>query len=111
MPASAGHPSAIEINRYLTGEGITNRRLLGRKVGWDWNEKFRILADFKEKMENEIFKLAPKGRDQNLKILESCLYSKLLNEARTHFQEKSKDFFKCQAEISQGRGGNPTGKK
>jgi hypothetical protein len=89
VPAYAGHPSAIEINRYLIGEGITNRRLLGRKVGWDWKKEFEFLSEFKEKLGEEISKLAPEGREQNEKNLRCLMMSKFLNDVRTFFQENS----------------------
>jgi hypothetical protein len=50
------------------------------------------LAELKEKMEKEISNLAPFGRDQNVKKMESFIYSNFTNEVRTFFQEKSKDF-------------------
>ena len=68
---------------------ITNRRLWGRKVGWDWNSDFKFLAELKEKLGEEITKLAPEGREQKTKFLESCFMSKLLNEARTYFKGKT----------------------
>ena len=68
---------------------ITNLRLLGRKVGWDWNEKFQKISEFKEKLGEEISKLAPEGREQNVKILENFVLSSLLKEARTYFKENS----------------------
>ena len=71
------------------GEGITNRHLLGRKVGWDWKKEFEFLFEFKEKLGEEISKLAPEGREQNLKFLERSLMSSLLKEARTYFKEKT----------------------
>lgn len=54
---------------------ITNRRLWGRKVGWDWNSDFKFLAELKEKLGEEIAKLAPEGREQKTKFLESCFMS------------------------------------
>ena len=75
--------------KYLIGEGITNRRLLGRKVGWDWKKEFEFLSEFKEKLGEEIAKLAPEGREQKTKFLEFMLLSKLLKEARTYFKDKS----------------------
>jgi len=78
-----------EIHIYLIGEGITNRRLLGRKVGWDWNEKFRILADFGEKIKTETSNSPLCGREKNWKNDERLIWSKILNDVRTFFQENS----------------------
>ena len=64
----------IAIKSFVKRNG-TNRRLLGKKVGWDWNSEFEFLAELKEKMEKEISNLAPFGRDQNVKKMESFIYS------------------------------------
>ena len=64
----------IAIKSFVKRNG-TNRRLLGRKVGWDWNEKFQKISEFKEKLGEEITKLAPEGREQNVKILENFVMS------------------------------------
>jgi hypothetical protein len=92
VPALAGYPFVNEINIYLIGEGITNRRLLGRKVGWDWNEEFEFLAGLKEKygIENSNSPLC--GREKFGEKLDCIVMSKFTNEVRTFFQEKSKDF-------------------
>jgi len=78
----------IAIKSFVKRNG-TNRRLLGRKVGWDWIGIYEILAEFKEKMGEEISKLAPEGREQNEKNLSCLLMSSLLKEARTYFKEKT----------------------
>jgi hypothetical protein len=78
----------IAIKSFVKRNG-TNRRLLGRKVGWDWNEKFQKVSEFKEKLGEEIAKLAPEGREQNEKNLKCLIYSKFLNNVRTFFQENS----------------------
>jgi hypothetical protein len=67
----------------------TNRRLLGRKVGWDWKKEFEFLADFKEKIEIQTSNSPLCGRENNLKNLEYSLLSSLLKEARTYFKDKS----------------------
>jgi len=64
----------IAIKSFVKRNG-TNRRLLGRKVGWDWNSDFKFLAELKEKLGEEIAKLAPEGREQKTKFLESCFMS------------------------------------
>ncbi len=90
--ASLFYPSANETNIYLIGEGITNRRLLGKKIGWDWNSEFEFLAGLKEKYQIENSNSPLRGREKIFSLNESCLMSSFLNEARTYFQEKSKDF-------------------
>ncbi len=64
----------IAIKSFVKRNG-TNRRLWGRKVGWDWNSDFKFLAELKEKLGEEIAKLAPEGREQKTKFLESCFMS------------------------------------
>jgi DNA invertase Pin-like site-specific DNA recombinase len=78
----------IAIKSFVKRNG-TNRRLLGRKVGWDWNEKFRILADFKEKIEIQTSNSPLCGREKFEKNSLSFVYSKFLNDVRTFFQENS----------------------
>jgi methyl-accepting chemotaxis protein len=78
----------IAIKSFVKRNG-TNRRLWGRKVGWDWNSDFKFLAELKEKLEKEIAQLAPEGCEQKTKFLERLYMSKLLNEARTYFKEKT----------------------
>lgn len=64
----------IAIKSFVKRNG-TNRRLLGRKVGWDWNEKFRILADFKEKIEIQTSNSPLCGREKFEKNSLSLYYS------------------------------------
>ncbi len=75
----------IAIKSFVKRNG-TNRRLLGRKVGWDWKKEFEFLSEFKEKLGEEISKLAPEGREQNLNFLERSLMSGCgeLNPVYTH---------------------------
>ena len=64
----------IAIKSFVKRNG-TNRRLLGRKVGWDWNGAYKILADLKEKFEVKTWDSPQSGREKNLKKLESCFLS------------------------------------
>ena len=63
----------IAIKSFVKKNG-TNRRLLGRKVGWDWTGIYGILAEFKEKMEKENSNSPLRGREKNGKnSLSLCL--------------------------------------
>jgi hypothetical protein len=64
----------MKIKSFVKRNG-TNRRLLGQKVGWDWTEIYEILSNSKQKLEKEIAKLAPEGREQKTKFLECLSYS------------------------------------
>ena len=64
----------IAIKSFVKRNG-TNRRLLGRKVGWDWNEKFKILADFGEKIKIETSNSPLCGREKNLILDERLVLS------------------------------------
>jgi len=75
----------IAIKSFVKRNG-TNHHLLGRKVGWDWNEKFQKISEFKEKLGEEIVKLAPEGRERNEKNLRCLMMSGCgeLNSVYTH---------------------------
>ena len=64
----------IAIKSFVKRNG-TNRRLLGQKVGWDWNGAYKILADLKEKFEVKISDSPLCGREKNGKKSESFLMS------------------------------------
>jgi hypothetical protein len=70
-------------------ERITNRRLLDKNVIWEWAKPWEILAKNKLKIGTicERSSLENFGGDY-----ESIMMRRILNEVRTYFQEKSKDF-------------------
>ena len=53
----------IAIKSFVKRNG-TNRRLLGRKVGWDWNSEFKFLAGLKEKYRIENSNSPLRGREK-----------------------------------------------
>ncbi|MFA6526320.1 MAG: recombinase family protein [Candidatus Buchananbacteria bacterium] len=81
----------IAIKSFVKRNG-TNRRLLGKKIGWDWNSEFEFLAGLKEKYKIEDSNSPLRGREKFGKNLEFAVMSNFTNEVRTFFQEKSKDF-------------------
>ena len=64
----------IAIKSFVKRNG-TNRRLLGRKVDWDWNSEFEFLAGLKEKYRIENSNSPLRGREKNCKNEESLLMS------------------------------------
>src|SRR3989338_4514817 len=62
---------------------IPNRRLLDKKVGWDWSGEWRIVAENQNKI--------PTARERSKRVPSSensqCLtWSQLLNTVRTYFE-------------------------
>jgi hypothetical protein len=68
----------------------TNRRLLNRKVVWEWREEWKILADFKAEFKNFLFLRASALKADALREHERSSMSSLLDIARTFFRKKEK---------------------
>ena len=71
-----------EIKSFVEKIG-TNRRLLSKKVGWDWSGVWRIVAENQNKI--------PPARERSERVPSSensqCLtWSQLLNAVRTYFE-------------------------
>ena len=64
----------IAIKSFVKRNG-TNRRLLGRKVGWDWTGAYRIVAELKEKSEFENVISPQSGLGENLNLNECLVLS------------------------------------
>ncbi len=64
----------IAIKSFVKRNG-TNRRLLGKKIGWDWNSEFEFLAGLKEKYQIENSNSPLRGREKIFSLNESCLMS------------------------------------
>ena len=64
----------ITIKSFVKRNG-TNRRLLGQKVGWDWNSEFEFLAGLKQKYRIENSNSPLCGREKNIKKLEFASWS------------------------------------
>jgi len=75
----------IAIKSFVKRNG-TNRRLLGKKVGWDWNSEFEFLAGLKEKYQIGNSNSPLGGREKNCKNKKSLLMSGCgeLNSVYTH---------------------------
>jgi len=60
-----------------------NRRLLDRKIVWDWSGAWHILAENHERISASRERSERLNSSQNL---QSCIWSDILNLARTYFE-------------------------
>jgi len=69
---------------FVAAFGSPNRRLLNKKVIWEWRRPFDIVAEYREKIAQGCFAgLSPSSAE----TAQSIVWSNILNDARTYFEQ------------------------